>query len=1780
MSQENHQADKYTVSFKGEAQGIVVGDRAQVTQHFHFSGRYAPLRDKFLPALDMLVRGAPDRFIGRRSLLEELDQFVRDHERGYFQIIGLPGLGKTALAAHLVNTRGYPYHFVRNPDVRDARQARFNLCAQIIEQHHLPYTLLSPEVGDNNDFLLKVLHDASERRSGREPIVVVIDALDEAECSERQGSVPFLLQHLPLGVFIVATQRPSERYLLPPLSADTPLKAIVLDPADPEHRADVRSFAERWVKESAVTERLRSGDISRQSFAKKLLAKSQGNFMYLSYVLAAISNGEMDPRKLEGLPEGLTGYYEQFWAGVESTKREGRYDWKTLYRPVISILSVAQEALSIEQIAGFAGNEVDALDVVEYALPRWRRFLEIVEVGGQERWRIYHDSFRDFLMTRLGPVEDCHSRITHYYESCCGSGLKDLDDYGLYHLPYHYWQAQQPGKLRQLLHSTFLSMKWARMGLASLQQDISLGQLALAGARDYEGLLYLLVLELAIHQSHRISGFPPIDVALRALSGEWVRALDEARALLDPDQRLIAMAGLASIYSLAGRTDVETILAELDEFKGASSGTAIARSAVIVSLADFRRALTWMIGLEPQSGNKSLHIHEDFGNYYSSILTFLRKHDLDLAVEGLLFLHGLLYHGNDDFRGLEYPYQEMPRWFHAEYVRALPVAMARRDWRLLDMLPSALDREDSGPPSAASSFEESLEQLTYADVLHLIDLLIARFGKAQDRPTHRRHLDRLLGACARFLLGLTSQDWAQLLCQQAAPMWQDSVVEQAICTGAVSASDDIEVLLAKLTADDVRLRIAVYLIADSCDDWPSTFHDGIVDTAQDLIVRLEDKTTLHALFPHLLAHASTTGPTDQTMERLWVRMSDQPSSQPYILKEALARGFFDFAFEKLQEQEFTEDLGRSLLSWLKVESTRPTPRQRMKLGDWFATMISTFQARETRVPEVLIDALTYVAPGRALTYILANDMLESSLSTLRCAVVAARMGRLDVLIRMKQELLGFCEEIGRYSIIEIFLSDIEKYQPHFVRETIEDLASARVRDKCWIRIARSYLPCDLPRAWSLMGMVQGVGSYGYLDTDYVADSASFRKDKDYSKAGWLFGYLPKPYFEVQETERILTQFNDIGLRDEVYDAILDHLLRNLVLVNPEEMFRVYQQYSKGTRFVIPRKINGSLDIGYLELCLSHVPEALATELGNRSRPAYLISSVRDFAFWYAVAQNDLELASRMAKAGCDSREAWSESAFRTEVALSLWRELGAHGLINTESLIARLQAISLSEDQVVQELADLLKTQSGLITDSELFALGVELPLLGDGDKSNILDAIKDREFASGSVAERLWSSVPHDAIPGKLLTRLVCTMEREGSQTVVQVLDYLRSHKNLRTMPAELFEMDVLSNADRRILLDRMINDIESQVEASDQTWCGFTDKISVAALATLQEQGMQDLVEQLLSWASLTTNEAKRQDALSGLCQMVARLDPQRALLIADTLEDTYLHHALHRIANEDPASVLDYVLHRARPGKMESGREKLMLHENEGCWYPFLRAARSLPLSIDDLKALSDRVFVVAISDSLDKIIVQRFLAEGDIDAAIAHVQRECIDELPLITETLVSEERWQELDDLLGQVAQDDTRDGILVQLMDFCARYRPQQAMYYFDLLRTPKGEYEALSLFAQVDGLRATYPNGLEGLFENLVRVAYQVEGPGVGQRTRVPKVLDLGMALLEPDQMAQHLIANKHEVALNIESVTRWAVAAFRDTSPAPLTALFESVCTDVEKQMERMATADSWAL
>lgn len=346
-------------------------------------------------------------FVGRDHIFSRINSLISSSKlpSGYILLRGEPGIGKTAIMCSLVNQHGYLHHFNIAPqNIRSNTAFLENICAQIIVRYQLEYSSLPNSACEDSSFLSQLLEEAASVQE--EPIVIVVDAIDEAESSANEANKLLLPPTVPDGVFFVISSREQIDYrLLVDRRED-----IYIDDEDPSNLADISLFINQFVDGNGkeLLPIIEQWSQSRQSFVSEFLERSQGNFMYVVHVLNDILEGRISPSNVENiraLPRGLKDYYRRHWRMMRDLEPD-RFD--QVFEPVLRFLATVREPVATSYLQELSGLEPMQIQDV---ILSWRQFLNETESEGEPLYRVYHVSFQDFLSAEGLGLKPYHEKI-------------------------------------------------------------------------------------------------------------------------------------------------------------------------------------------------------------------------------------------------------------------------------------------------------------------------------------------------------------------------------------------------------------------------------------------------------------------------------------------------------------------------------------------------------------------------------------------------------------------------------------------------------------------------------------------------------------------------------------------------------------------------------------------------------------------------------------------------------------------------------------------------------------------------------------------------------------------------------------------------------------------------------------------------------------------------------------------------------------------------------------------------------------------------------------------------------------------------------------------------------------------------------------------------------------------------------------------------------------------------------------------------------------------------
>ncbi len=361
--------------------------------------------------------------VGRRFAIEYVKRFIEEHDRGLLLIEAEPGKGKTALLCHLIeNEFGHfsppPVYFFyrRTAGITDPEVCVKSLYAALLEAHGIEESEGSQRQDSPEAMYHKLVNLLSQsiapRLAPSRPQLIFIDALDEAEATP-SGATAYqrIPENLPAGVYVIATARPVRDRAF--LARRSNLECYDLDGPDllQENLRDGMEFAERELVASELSTAT-LGEIARVG---------RGNFLVLKHLCGHVRT-RLNPDEVSTFlgrlatapaSDQLGFIYEEFWSRM--TQR-ATLDEQQCLGDVAGLLAVARTAIPAELICHALDLRAGAWDLV---LRRLIEYLTVThydeEQASETVYRIYHESFAEFLRFKLTTDRDRYERLLAEY---------------------------------------------------------------------------------------------------------------------------------------------------------------------------------------------------------------------------------------------------------------------------------------------------------------------------------------------------------------------------------------------------------------------------------------------------------------------------------------------------------------------------------------------------------------------------------------------------------------------------------------------------------------------------------------------------------------------------------------------------------------------------------------------------------------------------------------------------------------------------------------------------------------------------------------------------------------------------------------------------------------------------------------------------------------------------------------------------------------------------------------------------------------------------------------------------------------------------------------------------------------------------------------------------------------------------------------------------------------------------------------------------------------------
>ncbi|QKQ74915.1 ATP-binding protein [Nostoc sp. TCL240-02] len=360
---------------------------------------------KYTAEFEQFINTKNYNFVGREFVFSAIKNFINQYDRGYFTIIGDPGIGKSAIIAHYVSQNsGVVYYNVEIAGKNHVEEFFTNIGTQLIEiaknKGSANITAnFSDFTTEGSGFLSLLLQQISDRLHPDQRLIITIDGCDRIDINNqpRGSNIFYLPRYLPEKVYFILTRRP---FLTDKsgLLIETPAQCLDLSNYQEKNRADIQEYIKNYLNKSshsvdasAASHRVRrfSEDKNTKDVSLNLIEKGfdddETNFLYVREILAAINE--------DIYPENLQIYYQNHLDKINLVTSKQQ----AIGLQVLNIL-VQEQSTSIETLAQRLDTDEYEIKVI---LDKWREFLHLKSIATEIYYSLYHASFCDWLSQKI-----------------------------------------------------------------------------------------------------------------------------------------------------------------------------------------------------------------------------------------------------------------------------------------------------------------------------------------------------------------------------------------------------------------------------------------------------------------------------------------------------------------------------------------------------------------------------------------------------------------------------------------------------------------------------------------------------------------------------------------------------------------------------------------------------------------------------------------------------------------------------------------------------------------------------------------------------------------------------------------------------------------------------------------------------------------------------------------------------------------------------------------------------------------------------------------------------------------------------------------------------------------------------------------------------------------------------------------------------------------------------------------------------------------------------------
>jgi hypothetical protein len=384
-------------------------------------------------------------FKGRKSERAQLLNFVKENKKGYFCLLGHPGIGKSALMAEFIKDVSQHYDLEKVATIaywisQGTAQAQVDFFLNdLIKKTDDLFPQLKEIKSEGKTFfdlqhqLFSKWRLLGEQKSDTK-LIVFIDGLDEGADND---IVDYLPNQLFENVLLVYSSRPGVNTHLEESWSSLPTENQV--------KIDLGGLAEVDIRDLLDEVARKSEQLIEDSWASEVVSASKGNPLYIKLMCDSIEKGLIQVNQSKVLPNELNDYYKAILQRFSSY-----HNGESLLKCIYS-MAAAKDFLTLQHFGLINKLDID----VEHQVGTLVKEVcfESVLAEGVIGYQLFHESLRDYLVKEEAAlVAEANIEIIHFCSNWRELNGKWEQRYTLEHYARHLNESNQKEHQAELLN--------------------------------------------------------------------------------------------------------------------------------------------------------------------------------------------------------------------------------------------------------------------------------------------------------------------------------------------------------------------------------------------------------------------------------------------------------------------------------------------------------------------------------------------------------------------------------------------------------------------------------------------------------------------------------------------------------------------------------------------------------------------------------------------------------------------------------------------------------------------------------------------------------------------------------------------------------------------------------------------------------------------------------------------------------------------------------------------------------------------------------------------------------------------------------------------------------------------------------------------------------------------------------------------------------------------------------------------------------------------------------